>query len=661
MADWLATLVPVLGRALLHFVWQGALIGSSAAIALQALRNASPQARYAVACAAMLACAVVPAAYVLVQLAGGSPAVGAPPVALALPVDASSMPAAGAAAWPLRFGAPFPQQALAWIVAFWAAGACVLSLRMAMGVAWIHRLRATPQGPDQAAWQARLDALARRFGPMRQVALRLVDPLDSPAAAGWWRPVVLLPTALLARMPIELVEALLAHELAHVRRHDYLVNLLQGVVEAMLFYHPVTWWLSRRIRIEREQVADRLAAEAIGSPRRLAEALSRLSEPGHAGTAPPHLAPAARTAHGGHLMSRIQQLVQPGRRATGGRVAFPLLGLAAACIAMYAHAQVVESRSASPSAAVVPRAPAAATAAASSPASAAAPVAVSAPAARPDAAPLPAPAASDGPVLQPRVAAAQVSRIDDRTDEAIALVRDGRDGFSMSGSSDDIPAIEAARARIDGDFLWFRRGGKAYVVDDPATVAGVSEAWREADELGARMRALGDEMEVHGARLEALGAQMEQLASRHRPSPAMEAASARMGELAEEQQRLAGRQVRMAEQMARAGEGEREALESRMQALDSQMDALSEQMDRQGEALETESRRLEAGRAPMEALGERMEEASKPMEALGEQMEALGERQEAHVDLAMRETRKLIDAALQRGLAKPAPVAAGRQ
>lgn len=644
MADWLDALIPALGRALLHFLWQGALIGLLAAIAMQALRNARPQARYAVACVGLLACVLVPAAYVITQLVGDARATTAMTLATFAPqFEAPATPAGNAVAWPLRFGALLPQDALPWIVASWAAGACALSLRMALGVMWIQRLRATPQGPAHAAWQARLDALARRFGPMRHVALRLVDQLDSPAAAGWWRPVVLLPTALVARMPVDLVEALLAHELAHVRRHDYLVNLLQGVVEAMLFYHPVTWWLSRRIRIEREHIADRLAADAIGAPRRLALALSLLSEPGHAGTAPPHLAQAARTAHGGHLMSRIQQLVQPGRRATGGRIVFPLLGLAAACLALYAHAQVEPAAAPAPQATPV---------VAASPATAATPAVVA----------VPVPAVESGPVLRPRAAVAQVSRIDaDRREDAYALVRKGRDGFSMSGSSDDIPAIEAARARIDGDFLWFRRGGTAYVVDDPATIAGVAEAWRPADELGVRMQALGDEMKVHGDKLEALGAQMEQLATRHRPSPAMEAASARMEELAAQQQRLASRQMHTAGQMTRASEQEREALHAQMDALDSQMDALSEQMDQQGEVLETEGRRLEASQAPMEALGQRMEEASKPMEALGEQMEALGARQEEQVEVAMRETRKLIDAAMQRGLAKPAPGAASRQ
>ena len=627
MADLLASLIPVLGRALLHFIWQGALIGLLAAIALQLLRGARPQARYAVACVAMLACVLVPLIGVLVQLTGEAPVattsalIEAPQLAAGAP----ALPMFDAGTWLTRFDDAFPL-----IVALWAAGASVLSLRMAMGVAWIRRLRAIPQGPAHVSWQARLDVLAQRFGLTRPVALRLVDTLDSPASAGWWRPVVLLPTALLARMPVDLVEALLAHELAHVRRHDYLINLLQGMVEALLFYHPVTWWLSRRIRIEREHIADQLAADVTRAPRRLALALSELSEFKSRCPAPPHLALAARATHGGHLMSRIQQLIQPGRRAVGGRIAFPLLGLAAACIALYAQAQGLRIEN---------------------------PIAVPRTAAE-----VPVPAVASGPVLTPRAPVAQVTRIrKDEPREAFALVRKGKSGITMSGSMDDIDAIEAARDSLDSDFLWFRRADKAYVVVDPATVARAMDAWREADKLEPQMRALGDQMEVHGDKLEALGAKMEQLASHHQPTPAMDAAARRMEQLGEQQEQLGKKQARLAAGMAQASETERDALEAQMDTLSEQMDALGEQMDQQSESLDAEARQLDANQKPMDALAREMDQASKPMEALSTQMDALSKQHEQHVKQAELQLQKLVSEAMAQGLAKPAPGAASKQ
>lgn len=647
MNEWIATtttlLVPVLGRALLAFVWQGALVGVLAALALRLLRHARPQARYAVACLALLACALLPLAGVAAQLLSfASAAAPSPASALRLGGDAGA-PAAIVAAWPRGLDGFFPI-----IVSAWAAGACALSLRMGLGLAWIRRLSAAPQGPDQPAWQARLDALSQRLAPMRRVALRLVDGLDSPVAAGCWRPVVLLPTALAARMPVELVEALLAHELAHVRRHDYLVNLLQCVVEALLFYHPVTWWLSRRIRIEREQAADALAAEAIGSPHRLAVALSELAGQRAATSPTPRFAPAA---HGGQLMSRIQQLVRPARRVAGGRIALPLVAIAAAGVALYAHAAQVQ-RPVLPTITIGAPVPAPNGARAALPAPR--PIAAKGPLL---AVAAQAPAASPNPEPNAATNAAptRIALHDDDARDAYALVGKGQSGYTMSGSSDDFDDIEAVRALVDRDFIWFRRGDEAYVIDDPATVAKAREAWRDSEALGRQMDALGKQMQVHGDRMSGLGAQMEKLSAHRQETPRMREALAAIQELAAKQQALGAQQARLGAGMATADDARREALERQMDALDQQMDALSEQMDTHQATVDAAAEALEADQAPMEALGRQMEEASKPMEALGQQMDALGKRQEANAERAEATTRSLIADAMQRGLARPAP------
>ena len=138
--------------------------------------------------------------------------------------------------------------------------------------------------------------------------------------AGWFKPVLLVPANLVTGMPPDLLEALLAHELAHVRRHDYLVNLLQFAAEILLFFHPTVWWLSRRIRIERERIADDMAAALIGQPRRLALALNALSQDADAAPAP--VAPAARD---GDLLDRIRRLTRPDSLPARRAVAMPAL------------------------------------------------------------------------------------------------------------------------------------------------------------------------------------------------------------------------------------------------------------------------------------------------------------------------------------------------
>ena len=322
-----AHLVAAIGWALLHFVWEGALVGCAAGILLSALRNARPETRYALACGALLLCLAWPLADLVVML-GSLEERGAP-----------SHTPAGLAGAVLRTG---PAGLLGWlgghlgaIVGAWAACAGALGLRMALGLLWVGRAARAQAG--DALWQARLSSLAQRCGLKRELRLRVIDGLASPVTAGWWRPVVLVPASLLTGMDAPLLEALLAHELGHVRRHDYLVNLVQNVVEALLFYHPAVWWLSKRIRLEREQIADDFAARQLGEPRRLALALSELERMqfGAAGL--------AQAANGGDLVARVRRLLRPGAQTLGWQAAIPVLGLALACAA---HAHVAAPRTA---------------------------------------------------------------------------------------------------------------------------------------------------------------------------------------------------------------------------------------------------------------------------------------------------------------------------
>ena len=135
--------------------------------------------------------------------------------------------------------------------------------------------------------------------------MRLLEStrVDVPTVIGWLTPVVLLPASALAGLTPQQIEAILAHELAHIRRHDYLVNLLQTLVETLLFYHPAVWWLSRRIRVERENCCDDLAVSLCGDPVAYAAALADLEE----------LRSSNRTlalaATGGSLLQRVRRLL----------------------------------------------------------------------------------------------------------------------------------------------------------------------------------------------------------------------------------------------------------------------------------------------------------------------------------------------------------------
>jgi len=310
--------VAQLGWVLVDFLWQGALIGCATALLLTALRNARAEARYLVACGGLLVCLLWPATALVLRLAGDDAA--ATSAALLLGQWLADGGAGQAGGWNGLL-----QGSLSWIVGAWACCAALLALRMVFGLLWV-RQAARGHGID-AHWQARLSGMARGFGIARQVGLRVVEDLASPVTAGWLRPVVLVPAALVTGMPAHLLEALLAHELAHVRRCDYLVNLVQSAIETLLFYHPAVWWISHRIRVEREHIADDLAASALGEPRRLALALSELEKLQFSHH---HL---AQAANGGDLMQRIKRLVRPDTEALNWKAAIPVLGLAVACIA----------------------------------------------------------------------------------------------------------------------------------------------------------------------------------------------------------------------------------------------------------------------------------------------------------------------------------------
>lgn len=329
MRDVLLQWVSPLAHALCAFAWQGALIGMVAALSLRLSRRAGPRTRYAIATLSLVACPVV---FVLTLMTGAT-MTGTIAVAPASSVVLAT--ARGAAA-------------MEWIVPFWLAGVAVLLLRLITDLRHVRRMRAA--GAPSERWQQCTDALARALGITRIVELRVVAQLDSPVCFGWIKPVVLMPLGLLAHLPVEQLEALIAHELAHLRRHDYLVNLLQKLVETLLFFHPVVWWLTRRMQRERELIADDIAASAAATPRTLALALAGLSQWRAQGPLPSLALAAGR----GELKARVQALLGRPSDAVRSRPSPSLsvamqvvLAVAALAVMLPLHAIVVTQAPAS--------------------------------------------------------------------------------------------------------------------------------------------------------------------------------------------------------------------------------------------------------------------------------------------------------------------------
>ncbi|WP_422979203.1 M56 family metallopeptidase [Undibacterium sp. Ji49W] len=338
------TLAELLGWPLLHFVWQGALIASVSAILLAICRNARPQLRYLIACSAMLLCLLWPALGVFQQWQS--------PQAMSLE---AAMQLAANSALPLDLVwvresalAAHIESYLPLIVAIWSTGVALMMVRLGLGLLWVYRLgRHLPQ-PQQdlllqyRQWQARTGQMAQQLGITRRVQLQFQQQLVSPITYGCFRPVILMPASLLSGMPYDMIEALLAHELGHIKRWDYIVNLLQNLVLAMLFYHPAVWWLSKRIDAERELIADDLAISAVGQSRPLARALQWLDKLQISAQPQPAMA-----AHGGDLLSRIKRLIRPDAQPWHWKMAAPVLGIGMALILLL-QTQLISSAEAVP-------------------------------------------------------------------------------------------------------------------------------------------------------------------------------------------------------------------------------------------------------------------------------------------------------------------------
>ncbi|MBC7821447.1 MAG: M56 family metallopeptidase, partial [Planctomycetaceae bacterium] len=197
----------------------------------------------------------------------------------------------------------FLRPLIPWAVGVWLVGVGVLSLRLFASWWSVRRLRCRATQPAGESWQALLRQLSDRLRVTRPVKLVESALVEVPAVIGWLRPVILLPAIAMTGLTTEQLEALLAHELAHVRRHDYLVNLLQTIVETLLFYHPAVWWVSYRIRLEREHCCDDLAASVCGDRLSYAKALVAMEE-----LRAPKVG-LAMSSNGGSLLTRVARLL----------------------------------------------------------------------------------------------------------------------------------------------------------------------------------------------------------------------------------------------------------------------------------------------------------------------------------------------------------------
>lgn len=223
---------------------------------------------------------------------------------------------------------------LPWLVVGWLTGVVFCSLRLMVTWRHVRMLRTTHVAISPQNLQSTAKRLADRMGLRRSVKLLESKLIEVPMVFGWLKPVILLPVTVATGLNAIQIEAILAHELTHVRRWDYPVNLLQSVVETILFYHPAVWWVSKIMRQERENCCDDIASELCGDRVTYARALLQMEELRQ----PDSLILAAT---GGDLIERVRRLIAPANndgsvRDVAGLVVLLLVGSALAGIRLAA-------------------------------------------------------------------------------------------------------------------------------------------------------------------------------------------------------------------------------------------------------------------------------------------------------------------------------------
>lgn len=325
--EWLSpATLRLLALSLLHFLWQGAALAALAYVVMALCRSAA--ARYAVGVTTLGLMIAAPVGTFLVFRAQDQSAAASATIRLAADSAGASASVWAPAKNPMKRQETVPPYSL-WLVELWFAGVVLLSLRSAGGILLVERLRRKETIPLSEGVLEICEGLQRRMGLKRAIRYCESLRLDAPAVAGWIRPVVLLPVSALSGLTAAQLEAVIAHELAHIRRYDTLVNLFQVGVETVLFYHPAVWWMGSQVRAEREHCCDDAAVALCGSPVTYAHALTRMAESKSA----PQLAMAANRSP---LVERIARLLGANKKAEslrGANLSAGVLCLSAALLA----------------------------------------------------------------------------------------------------------------------------------------------------------------------------------------------------------------------------------------------------------------------------------------------------------------------------------------
>jgi beta-lactamase regulating signal transducer with metallopeptidase domain len=597
--------------------------------------------------------------------------------------------------------------------------AAILLGRLGLGLALSRRIARAALPIEDERLGRLLERESRKVGLRRTPRLGESEALSIPAAMGFWRPVVLLPRGW-EEWSDSQIEAVLAHELSHIARRDPLTQTLSNLHRAIFWFSPLGWWLDRIVVELAEQASDDAALRAGADRTRYAEVLLHFFRALRASRGRVRWQ-AVSMAQGSRSARRVERILSGSStsirlgRAAVVAVAIALVPLACLAAAVEPSFSAQTQLPAPPPPMAPPAPPAGALVKTPAPAPVvvpvpapapkaptgptvpplnapqylAAPMAVPAPSAAPFLLVVPAPLAGPTVVAVPAPRAPMIwfsremqqdihgkqstrqekeswySSGDCGGNEAYVIVFGNRT-MTACGSPADMTRVDALRRSIPGNFLWFRRDGRSYVVRDAATVNAAIQAFAPQQELARQQAELGRQQAMLGAKQAAMGMQQAQVRV---DVPDFSAAMKQM--------EAALRQMN-SQDMRRNIERAKAQMEATLKTLDSS--ATPEELGRAQEQLaaslatidssvtEQAMARVAAQMAEMQsrlgalqsvagekqaALGARQAELGRQQAQLGRQQEQLGRRQAELARKAAKQMRELIDHALKSGLAHP--------
>ena len=270
-----------MGWALFHFLWQGALIALALKGALMLVEQRSSRLRYALALACLFLMAALPV-FLLCKTQKRNSDISA--AYETVQFETFSVNGSASASIPIQrkpdlraHGVSFVTPLIPWITACWLFGMALLLLKTIGGVIQVRVLKRKAAAYCETKGMVSFHQLAARAG-VADVPILESGLVSIPTVAGWFRPVVLLPKGVSEQIGRPMLDALVAHELAHIRRHDSAMNLFQTVIEDLLFFHPAMWWVTKSVRAEREACCDDDAVAVCGDTLVYVRALSQAEQ-----------------------------------------------------------------------------------------------------------------------------------------------------------------------------------------------------------------------------------------------------------------------------------------------------------------------------------------------------------------------------------------------